>query len=47
MLLVFFGENFIGGFFSPKKGLSSKFVVFGMGDVRLGGVIGLATGWPN
>ena len=47
MLLVFFGGKIYGNLFLKNKGLSSDFVVFGMGDVRLGGVIGLATGWPE
>ncbi len=47
MLLVFFGGKLYWRLFLKNKDLSSNFVVFGMGDVRLGGVIGLATGWPE
>ena len=47
MLLVFFGGKLYWKLLLKNKGLSSDFVVFGMGDVRLGGLIGLATGWPE
>ena len=47
MLLVFFGGKLYWKLLLKNKGLSRDFVVFGMGDVRLGGLIGLATGWPE
>lgn len=47
MLLVFYGGKLYWKLSLKNKGLSSDFVVFGMGDVKLGGLIGLATGWPG
>ncbi|MFL2651287.1 MAG: prepilin peptidase [Anaerolineales bacterium] len=47
MLLVFYGGKLYWKLSLKNKGLSSDFVVFGMGDVKLGGLIGLATGWSG
>ena len=47
MLLVFFGGKIYQKLIIKNAELSSKVIVFGMGDVRLGGIIGLTTGWPG
>ena len=47
MLLVFFGGKLYSKLMIKNVDLSSDVVTFGMGDVRLGGIIGLATGWPG
>ena len=44
---MFFGGKLYWKLFLKNKGLSNDLVVFGMGDVKLGGLIGLATGWPE
>ncbi len=47
MLLVFFGGKIYQKLIIKNAKLSSEVIVFGMGDVRLGGIIGLTTGWPG
>ncbi|MBS61015.1 MAG: hypothetical protein CL606_06905 [Anaerolineaceae bacterium] len=47
MLMIFFGGKLYWKLFLKHKGLPDDLVVFGMGDVRLGGLIGLATGWSE
>ena len=45
MLLVYFGGKIYHKLMVNNADFSSDIVVFGMGDVRLGGIIGLSTGW--
>ena len=47
MLLVFFGGKLYWKLSLKNKSLSNDLVVFGMGDVKLGGLIGLTTGWSD
>ena len=47
MILVYFGGKIYHKIMVNNADFSSDIVVFGMGDVRLGGIVGLSTGWPG